>query len=54
MPDARRWYDRSVTWIETNKPHDQELLRFRGEVARLLELEGPPGPKPRGDRPLAN
>jgi serine/threonine protein kinase len=42
--DAQRWYDRSVTWIETNAPHDQELLRFRAEAARLLEPEGPPAP----------
>ncbi len=32
--DARRWYDRSVTWIETNAPHDQELLHFRAEAAQ--------------------
>jgi serine/threonine protein kinase/tetratricopeptide (TPR) repeat protein len=50
--DARRWYDRSVKWIETNAPHDQELLRFRAEAARRLEPEGPPAPKPGGDRRL--
>jgi eukaryotic-like serine/threonine-protein kinase len=45
--DARRWYDRAVTWIETNAPHDRELLRFRTEAARLLEPEGPPAPHTR-------
>ena len=44
--DARRWYDRSVTWIEANAPHDQDLLCFRAEAARLLEPEGPPAPTP--------
>jgi eukaryotic-like serine/threonine-protein kinase len=51
--DARRWYDRAVTWIETNAPHDQELLRFRAEAAHLLELEGPSGPAPRANGRLA-
>ena len=50
--DARRWYDRSLAWIKANAPHDQELLRFRAEAARLLEPEGPPAPKPGGDRRL--
>ena len=50
--DARRWYDRSLAWIETNAPQDQELLRIRAEAARLLEPERPPAPKPGGDRRL--
>jgi tetratricopeptide (TPR) repeat protein len=43
---ARRWYNRAVAWIEKSAPHDQELLRFRAEAARLVEPEGPPAPKP--------
>jgi serine/threonine protein kinase/tetratricopeptide (TPR) repeat protein len=50
--DARRWYDRSLNWIKTNAPHNQELLRFRAEAARLLELERPPAPNPGEDRRL--
>ena len=51
--DARRWYDRSLAWIETNAPHNRELLRFRAEAARLLEPERPPAPKLAGDRRLS-
>jgi serine/threonine protein kinase len=50
--DARHWYDRSLAWIETNAPQDQELLRFRAEAGRLLEPEGLPAAKPSGDRRL--
>jgi tetratricopeptide (TPR) repeat protein len=50
--DARLWYERSLTWIEANAPHNQELLRFRAEAACLLEPEGPPAPKPTEGRRL--
>jgi len=42
--EARTWYDRGVTWIEKNrtildkdKPHDEELGRFRAEAQELLK-----------------
>jgi tetratricopeptide (TPR) repeat protein len=50
--DARRWYDRSVAWIESNAPQDQELLRFRAEAARLLAPERQPAANPGRDRRL--
>jgi eukaryotic-like serine/threonine-protein kinase len=49
---ARRWYDRSLAWIEANAPFDQELLRFRAEAARLLEPEQPSARRAGGDRRL--
>jgi tetratricopeptide (TPR) repeat protein len=35
-PEARTWYDRSVAWMEKNRPPDRELDRFRAEAAALL------------------
>jgi serine/threonine protein kinase len=34
--EARQWYDQAVEWMDTNKPRDPELQRFRGEAAALL------------------
>jgi tetratricopeptide (TPR) repeat protein len=51
--DARRWYDRSLIWIETNAAHNRELLRFRAEAARLMGPERPAVPKPGGVRGLS-
>jgi tetratricopeptide (TPR) repeat protein len=33
---ARFWYDRSLRWMETNKPQDAKLLLARAEAAALL------------------
>src|SRR5262249_24593291 len=35
---ARKWYDRAVRGMEKNAPQDDELRRFRTEVAELLGL----------------
>jgi eukaryotic-like serine/threonine-protein kinase len=48
---ARTWYDKAVQWMETNKPQDEELRRFRTEASNLLGVkeiatdgqEGAPG-----------
>jgi tetratricopeptide (TPR) repeat protein len=34
--EARRWYDRALTWMDEHKPQDEELLRFRDEATRLI------------------
>lgn len=36
---ARTWYDKSVAWMDQNKPKDEELLRFRAEAAELLGIQ---------------
>ncbi len=36
--EARDWYDKSVQWMEKNRPDDQELIRFRAQAAALLDL----------------
>lgn len=35
---ARTWYDKAVTWMDTNAPDDEELKRFRAEAADLLRI----------------
>jgi uncharacterized protein HemY len=37
--EARRWYDRSVEWMDKNQPKNEELLRFRTEATELLERQ---------------
>ena len=37
--EARKWYDQALEWMEKNKPQDEELKRFRAEVAELLGLK---------------
>jgi len=34
---ARRWYDKAVGWMDTNKPKDEELARFRAEAEALIQ-----------------
>jgi WD40 repeat protein/tRNA A-37 threonylcarbamoyl transferase component Bud32 len=42
--EARKQYDQAVQWMETNRPDDDELRRFRAEAAELLGLKvQPPG-----------
>jgi WD40 repeat protein/tetratricopeptide (TPR) repeat protein len=48
--EARRWYDRSVAWMEENAPADEELRRFRAEAAALL---GRPDAMPNGEEAFA-
>jgi tetratricopeptide (TPR) repeat protein len=42
---ARRWYDQAVTWMDKNKPQDDELRRFRAEAEALLGIQGPLAPQ---------
>jgi hypothetical protein len=37
--EARRWYDKTVAWMEKNRPQDKEFLQFRGEAAKLLGIK---------------
>jgi tetratricopeptide (TPR) repeat protein len=36
---ARRLYDKVAQWIDTTKPQDEALRRFRAEAAALLKTE---------------
>lgn len=33
---ARKFYDKALAWMRTNRPKDEELLRFRKEAAETL------------------
>jgi serine/threonine-protein kinase len=33
---ARRWFDRAVRWMDSHKPYDDELRRFRAEAEVLV------------------
>jgi len=35
---SRMWYEKAFEWMEKNKPHDEELRRFRAEAAELLGI----------------
>ena len=35
--EARKWYGQAVEWMDKNQPNNEELLRFRGEAAALLD-----------------
>jgi tetratricopeptide (TPR) repeat protein len=37
--EARTWYHKAVEWMETNRPLDPELRRFRGEAEELLDIK---------------
>ncbi|MHC4133846.1 MAG: protein kinase domain-containing protein [Planctomycetota bacterium] len=37
--DTREWFDKAVTWMEEQKPDDEELKRFRAEAEELLGIE---------------
>jgi tetratricopeptide (TPR) repeat protein len=39
--EARSWYDKAVSWTETNRKQDEKLRRFRSEAAALLRLPDP-------------
>jgi serine/threonine protein kinase/tetratricopeptide (TPR) repeat protein len=36
---ARHWYDQAVAWMEKNAPKNDDLIRFRAEAAKVLELQ---------------
>jgi tetratricopeptide (TPR) repeat protein len=44
--EARTWYDKAVEWTDKNKPHNEELTRFRTECAALLGIAETQDPKP--------
>jgi Flp pilus assembly protein TadD len=44
--EAQQWYDKALEWMETNKPDDEELVRFRAEAAELLGITETPAEKP--------
>jgi tetratricopeptide (TPR) repeat protein len=37
--EARKWYDRSVQWMEKSQPQNEELRRFRAEAEELLGIK---------------
>jgi hypothetical protein len=37
--EARRFYDRSVTWMEERLPDSPVLIKMRQEAAQLLGIE---------------
>ena len=44
--EARRWYDKSVEWMEKEKSDNEELHHLRSEAAELLGInESPPEEK---------
>jgi len=36
--EARKWYDQAVEWMEKDKSQDEELIRFRDEATKLLNI----------------
>jgi tetratricopeptide (TPR) repeat protein len=36
---ARKWYDKGITWMNKNAPKDAALLRYRGEAAEVLGVK---------------
>jgi tetratricopeptide (TPR) repeat protein/tRNA A-37 threonylcarbamoyl transferase component Bud32 len=45
--EARRWFDRAVSWTREKQPQNPELRRFQAEAEELLGLaRKPPGPGP--------
>jgi superkiller protein 3 len=37
--EARKWYDKSVAWVDKNAPKDSALLRYRREAAEVLGVK---------------
>jgi hypothetical protein len=37
---ARMWLNRAVEWMDRDRPHDDELRRFRAEAETLLAQAG--------------
>jgi len=49
---ARTWFDKAVSWMENNKPKDEELARYRAEAAELLGLCSSPESRASAVAPL--
>jgi serine/threonine protein kinase len=43
-PQARRWYDQAVHWMDRVKPPSDDLFRCRFEVAEMLGIPSPAPP----------
>jgi tetratricopeptide (TPR) repeat protein len=39
--EARKWYGRSVAWMDKNQPTNDELIRFRAEAENVLGITRP-------------
>jgi tetratricopeptide (TPR) repeat protein len=39
--EARKWYNQSIEWMDTNQPNNEEMIRFRTEAAVLLGIASP-------------
>jgi serine/threonine protein kinase/WD40 repeat protein len=39
-PHANCWFDKADRWLQTSRPRDEELLRFRAEAEALLGRKG--------------
>ena len=37
--DARKWFDRAVTWMEGQKRDDEQTMRFRAEAEEVLGIK---------------
>jgi serine/threonine protein kinase/Flp pilus assembly protein TadD len=46
--EARRWYERAISWMNENAPTHQDLIRLRAEAEELLgvDLKKPPASAP--------
>jgi tetratricopeptide (TPR) repeat protein len=42
--EARQWYARAAEWMQKQKPHDDDLRRFRAVAGELLGLPAPAPP----------
>ena len=36
--EAQEWYEKAVAWMEKNRPDNDDLIRFRAEAEKLLEI----------------
>ena len=38
---ARQWYDEATAWMNQHQPHNAELIRFRDEAEKLMQIARP-------------
>ncbi|MDZ4684599.1 MAG: tetratricopeptide repeat protein [Planctomycetaceae bacterium] len=46
VAQARQYYDQARTWMDQNRPNDEELRCFRAEAAEVLKIDVPPTTRP--------
>jgi tetratricopeptide (TPR) repeat protein len=51
LPQARKYYDQALQWMEKNKPGSADLHRYRKEAALLLGVPMPPTADSRDPEP---